>query len=91
MGAIKKTETLTFRMDSETLETIRRAANLQGRSVTSFVTEASRRIAEQEILDQRVFKVDAETFAAIEKMLDEPPRVNPKLVQLFRKTQDWID
>lgn len=78
-------------MDSETLDIIQRAARLQGRSVTSFVTEASRRIAEQEILDQRIFKVDAATFAEIEKMLDEPPQINEKLVELFRKTPNWID
>jgi uncharacterized protein (DUF1778 family) len=91
MGAIRKTETITFRMESETLDLIRRGAQLQGRSVTSFVSEASRRMAEQEIPDQRVFKVDAETFDEIEKMLDEPPQVNEKLVELFRKTRDWLD
>jgi uncharacterized protein (DUF1778 family) len=91
MGAVKKSETLTFRIDSETLNIIQRAARLQGRSVTSFVTQAARAVAEKEILDQRFFSVSAEAFDAIEAMLAEPAKVDEALVKLFRSERKWID
>ena len=91
MGAVKKTETLTFRIDPATLDVIQRAAKIQGRSVTSFVTEAARSIAEREILDQRFFSLSAEVFDEIEAMLAEPAKVDEALVKLFRTERKWID
>ena len=91
MVALKKSETVTFRMDSDTLDMIRDAAQMQGRSVTSFVTQAARKEAQREILDQRFFEVDDETFDEIERMLSEPAKVDEKLVELFRKPANWLD
>lgn len=91
MAESKKNETVTFRMDSNTLGMIRRAAKIQGRSVTSFVTQAARVQAQKDILDQRFFEVDAEAFQEIERILDEPGKVDEKLVELFRKSPKWID
>lgn len=91
MAEPKKSETVTFRMDSNTLDLIRRAAKIQGRSVTSFVTQAARVQAQKDILDQRFFEVDAKAFEEIGKMLDEPGKADRKLVELFRKTPNWID
>ena len=91
MVAIKKSETLTLQIDAETLDMITRAAQLQGRSVTSFVTEAALVSAQNEILDQQVFKVSPEVFDEIEALLAEPPKVNDALVTLFQKKTSWID
>lgn len=91
MAEPKKSETVTFRMDSSTLDLIRRAAKIQGRSVTSFVTQAAKVQAQRDILDQRFFEVDAEAFDEIERMLDEPGKVDEKLVALFRQTPTWLD
>lgn len=91
MGAIRKSETLTFRIDSATLDTIQRAARLKGKSVTSFVTEVAHAAAQQDLLDQRFFKVDAETFEEIEAILAEPAKVDDALVKLFRSERKWID
>lgn len=91
MPEAKKSETVTFRMDSNTLDLIRRAAKIQGRSVTSFVTHAAKVEAQKEVLDQRFIALDAEAFEEIERMLDEPAKVNEKLVELFRRKPDWID
>ena len=91
MVAAKKSETVTFRVDSPTLDLIRRAAKIQGRSVTSFVMQAARVEAQKEILDQRFIEVDAETFEEIEKMLAEPARPNEDVIARFRATPKWID
>lgn len=91
MVAVKKNETLTFRIDAETLDMIKRAAQLQGRSVTSFVTQAARISAQNEILDQRFFKVSPEAFDEIEAILAEPAKVDEALVRLFAAERKWID
>jgi uncharacterized protein (DUF1778 family) len=91
MSAIRKNETMTFRVDSQTLDTIQRAARLNGKSVTSFVTEAAHVAAQRDLLDQRFFKVDAETFEEIEALLAEPAKIDEKLVELFRSERKWID
>ena len=91
MIAPRKSETVTFRIDAARLDTIQRAARLSGKSVTSFVTEVAYSAAEQELLDQRVFRVDSETFEEIEAMLAEPAKVHEALVKLFRSERQWID
>jgi uncharacterized protein (DUF1778 family) len=91
MSAIRKSETVTFRIDSARLETIQRAARLKGTSVTSFVTEVAYSAAQQELLDQRFFAVNSETFEEIEAMLAEPGKVHEELVKLFRSERTWID
>lgn len=90
MAEAKKSETVTFRMDANTLDLIRRAAKIQGRSVTSFVTQAAKVQAQKDILDQRFFEVDAKAFDEIEKMLDEPVRRNQDVVDRFRVAPKWV-
>jgi uncharacterized protein (DUF1778 family) len=89
MGAIKKTETVSFRMDSETLDLIRRAARLHDRSVTSFVTYAARVQAEKDILDQRVLRLDAKAFEDVERLLAEAARPNEDVIERFRAAPKW--
>lgn len=90
MAEPKKTETVTFRMDSSTLDLIRRAAKIQGRSVTSFVTQAAKVQAQRDILDQRFIEVDAKAFKEIERMLDEPGKVD-EVVRRFQSAPKWSD
>lgn len=91
MSAIRKGETVTFRIDSARLDTIQRAARLTGKSVTAFVTEVAYSAAQQELLDQRFFMLGSETFEKIEAMLVEPAKVHEELVRLFRSERQWID
>lgn len=90
MSVVRKNETLTFRVDSTTLETIRHAARLRGKSVTSFVTDVAFSAAQQEILDQRLFSVSDEAFDEIEALLAEPAKADEALVKLFRSEREWI-
>jgi uncharacterized protein (DUF1778 family) len=89
MAEAKKSETVTFLMNGGTPDLIRRAAKIQGRSVTSFVTQAARVEAQQEILDLRFFEVDGETFDAIDKMLSEPGKADETVVERFRSAPKW--
>jgi uncharacterized protein (DUF1778 family) len=91
MPTAKKQETLTLRMDSKTREVIARAAAISGKSMTSFMTEAAYSSARKELLDQRFLGVDATVFDAVETLLSEPARVQPKLAELLKSNRDWLD
>ncbi len=64
---------LDIRIEAEDRELIDEAARLSGKSETEFVVEAARRAAEDAILDQRTFNVDAPTWQAFVDALDRPP------------------
>lgn len=91
MTVAKKEETLNLRMDSRTRDIIARAAAISGKSVTAFMTEAAYQSAQKELLDQRFVGVDATVFDAVNALLSEPAKVQPKLVELFNSDREWLD
>jgi uncharacterized protein (DUF1778 family) len=91
MALARKNETVTFRMEPATLETIQRAAGAAGKSLTAFVTEAAFAAARKELLDQRFVALDPEAFDAVEALLAEPARTNAALEKLLDTHRDWID
>jgi uncharacterized protein (DUF1778 family) len=68
---------------------IDRAAAQLGKSRSEFVIETMRREAQEVLLDQTIFKVDAKTFKAFLAELDRAPRDNPKLRALFERKAPW--
>jgi uncharacterized protein (DUF1778 family) len=68
---------------------IDRAAAQLGKSRSEFVIETMRREAQEILLDQTVFRVDAKTFKAFLAELDRPPRDNPRLRALFQRKAPW--
>ncbi len=68
---------------------IDRAASALGKSRSDFMLEASRRAAEQALLDQTVLRVDAATFKRFVELLDAPPRPNAALRRLMQTKPPW--
>lgn len=68
---------------------IDRAAAQVGKSRSEFVIETMRREAQEILLDQTVFKVDAKTYRTFLAELDRPPRDNPRLRALFQRKAPW--
>jgi uncharacterized protein (DUF1778 family) len=68
---------------------IDRAAAQLGKSRSEFVIETMRREAQEVLLDQTVFRVDAKTFKAFLAELDRPPHDNPRLRALFQRKAPW--
>jgi uncharacterized protein (DUF1778 family) len=91
MSTAKKTETLTVRMDSDTLGLIRSAAKVQRKSVTAFVTDAAYFAAQKELLDQRFLQLNAALFDSIDAFLAEPARQNDDVVRRFQSLPKWAD
>ena len=70
-------------------ELIDRAARLQGKSRTDFMLEASREKAEQVLLDQTLFTVNAKQYKAFVALMDAPLSENAALKRLLTKRAPW--
>jgi uncharacterized protein (DUF1778 family) len=67
------TKAVNLRVREETRALIDRAARVQGKSRSEFMIDASRRAAEEALLDQTLFSVDAKAYERFLEILDRPP------------------
>jgi uncharacterized protein (DUF1778 family) len=65
------------------------AAERLGRSRSDFMLEAACREAEDVLLDQTFFTVDAGTFAKFQALLDKPLPPTAKLRRLLKAKVPW--
>lgn len=86
-----KSQAVSFRIDPQTHDLVRRAAEISGKSVTAFMTEAAVYSAQKELLEQRFVGVGSTVFDNVLAQLDAPAEVNAELVRLFRQQPEWID
>lgn len=84
-----QTKAVNLRIREETRDIIDRAARLQGRSRSDFMIEASRKAAEDAILDQSVIVTDKASYDRFLAMLDAPPQPNEKLRKTMQATPFW--
>ena len=68
---------------------IDQAAELLGKTRSDFMLETVCREAEDVLLDQRLFILDAEAFKKFQAILDSPPSDNPKLRKLMATKAAW--
>jgi uncharacterized protein (DUF1778 family) len=68
---------------------IDQAAAAQGKKRSEFMLEASRRAAEETLLDRTLLRVDAATFARFVELLDRPPQANEGLRKLLLQKAPW--
>ena len=67
---------------------IDRAAKVHGKSRSDFMIEASRRAAEEALLDQTLVRVDKDAYQHFLKVLDQPPR-NKGFERLMKAAKPW--
>ena len=77
---------LRVRTDIRTL--IDTAARIQGKTRSDFMIDASRRAAEETLLDQTLLRVDQETYDHFVAVLDQPPG-GPGFKRLMRASKPW--
>lgn len=65
------------------------AAAAQGKKRSEFMLEASRRAAEEALLDRTLLRVDPETYAKFVEQLDRPPQPNEGLRKLLLTKAPW--
>jgi uncharacterized protein (DUF1778 family) len=70
-------------------ELIDRAAQAQGKTRSEFMLEAARERAQQVLVDQTFFQLDAKAFRRFARLLEAPPQSSRKLVDLLRRKAPW--
>lgn len=82
---------LGLRATPEQETVLRRAAEVDHKSLTDFILDAAYQAAEQTLLDQRLFMVSGSQYQALLQMLDRPETDNPGLEDLFFRRPVWVD
>ncbi|MCC5951593.1 MAG: DUF1778 domain-containing protein [Acidimicrobiia bacterium] len=87
MPSPTKNSRLNVRLRAVDDELIRRAAQQTGQSVSEFLTTSAIERAHEVLADQRDFVLDEGTWNEFTRLLDEPSRPDPRLVELFARPQ----
>jgi uncharacterized protein (DUF1778 family) len=82
-------ETLNIRIKASERGLIDRAAELTGKTRTDFILEATRRAAENALLDRTLFLVSPEAHAEFLARLDAPPKPNSRLQRSLKTAPPW--
>jgi len=80
---------VNLRMNANDRDLIDRAAATLGKNRSEFMLDATRRAAEDALLDRTLFRLDPARFAAFRKLLDAPPKPNAKLARLLQTPAPW--
>lgn len=89
MNTPANTKAVNLRIRHDPLALIDRAAKSLGRSRSDFMIEASRRAAEDAILDQTVIMTDRESYDRFLALLDRAPESNDRLRKTMRTPAPW--
>lgn len=81
--------TINLRASAPIRDLIDRAAAVLGKTRSEFMLDSARRSAEDVLLDQTVFRLDAKKFAAFMAILEQPPKPSEKLKELLRMKAPW--
>lgn len=84
-----KRQTLNLRIQPDERDLIDRAARASGKNRTEFILDASRRAAEDALLDQALLRAEPEAFAAFQARLDAPPEPNERLRKTMQTVPPW--
>lgn len=80
---------INIRAQRKQRDLIDQAADLLGKTRSDFMLETACREAEDVLLDQRLMRLDSETFQAFQTLLDAPPNDNPGLRRLMATKAPW--
>ncbi|MDO5534043.1 MAG: DUF1778 domain-containing protein, partial [Propionibacteriaceae bacterium] len=78
-----KTERMNLRCTSDTLATLKAAAEVQGQDLTSFVMGSALERARAVLAEDRILRLSPAEVVQLERALDAEPVVIPQLSRLF--------
>lgn len=81
--------TISFRATEAWRTLIDQAASLTEKTRTEFIIDATRRQAEDVLLDQKFFALNADGCRAFSNILVNPPAPNEELIKLMRQEAPW--
>jgi uncharacterized protein (DUF1778 family) len=88
-GAAERSRLVNIRVKPADRALIDHAAAVQGKGRSEFMLEASRRAAEETLLDQTLLRVDRDTYDRFVELLDRPPHPNEGLRRLLLQKAPW--
>jgi uncharacterized protein (DUF1778 family) len=80
-----RTARLEARITKEALDVVRRAAEIQGRSVSDFVVAAAQEAAQKAISEVEVFRLSREAQEKVYSLLANPLPTSPALRKAFAR------
>jgi len=75
----RRTERIEARIAPEALRIVKRAAELQGRSISDFVVAAAQEVAHRTIDEAQIIRLSAEDQHRFVELLVKPPPLAPAL------------
>lgn len=84
-----KDSRLNTRLTADQDAIIRRAAEIEGQTVSEFAAGAIFRHARDVLADQHAFFLDAAGWTEFNAILDRPVRDNPQLAKLLSRKPQW--
>ncbi len=84
------TARLEARLPHEVLARLKRAAEIQGRTLTDFVVAAADEAARRSIEQTEIIRLSIEDQRQIAKALLNPPRPTPALRRAFQRRRDLL-
>lgn len=81
--AAAKTSRIEARITPEALAVVRRAAEIQGRSVSDFMVAAAREVAEHTIRETQIVRLSVADQEMLFEMLQRPPEPSAALERAF--------
>jgi uncharacterized protein (DUF1778 family) len=86
---VRKDDVIQIRASAETKAVLNRAAALRGQKLSEFMLDSARRQAEEAILDQRIFFLDAKAHERFLVLLDSPAKPSKQLKSLMTRRPAW--
>ena len=84
-----RSDNINIRVTPETRGLIDRAARVAGKTRTDFIIDTVKQVAEETVLDQRLFLLDEDQWDEFVAALDAPPRPNKRLMALLARKPAW--
>jgi len=85
----RKDDVIQIRASVATKTILNRAATLRGQKLSEFMLDSARRQAEETILDQRSFFLDADAHKQFLAMLDAPAMPSRELRARMNRKPSW--
>jgi uncharacterized protein (DUF1778 family) len=81
--AAKRTQRIEARISPDALKVVRRAAEIQGRSISDFVVAAAQEVAERTVERTQRIRLSMADQERVFEVLSKPPKVTPALKRAF--------
>jgi uncharacterized protein (DUF1778 family) len=86
---LRKDDVVQIRASAETKAVLNRAAALRGQKLSEFMLDSARREAEEAVLDQRAFFLNAKAHEKFLALLDRTVKPAAHLKALMKRKPAW--